>query len=298
MNRSPALLSRPLCLLTSLCLLNFSLLAGKCLDAAEAKPEPDQKVVYKSVGDVDLRLHIFLPPDSSDETPRPAIVFFFGGGWVGGSPSQFYGQSRALADRGMVAICAEYRVKKTHGTSPQECVADGKSAMRWVRSHADRFNIDPERIAAGGGSAGGHVASATATVAAFDAPSDDLAVSCLPSALVLFNPVFDNGPDGWGHDRVKDYWKEISPLHRLTDSVPPTVIFLGTKDKLIPVATAKAFQSKLRDLGVRCDLHLYEGESHGFFNRGEPYQDTLDKTIQFLDSLGYVKSSKPSLVPN
>ncbi|OYP34595.1 alpha/beta hydrolase [Rhodopirellula sp. MGV] len=258
--------------------------------AAKDKPQPDQTVVYKSVGEVDLELHLFEPPKASDPTPRAAIVFFFGGGWVGGSPSQFYGQSRALADRGMVAICAQYRVKKQHGTSPKECVADGKSAIRWVRAHADELNIDPQRIAAGGGSAGGHVAAATATVDQFDDPADDLAVSCRPNALVLFNPVYDNGPQGYGYDRVSEFYEAISPLHNLDADVPPTIVFLGTKDKLIPVETGEAFRDKLTELGVRNELHLYDGAPHGFFNSGDAYEDTLAKASEFLGSLGYLEN--------
>lgn len=266
----------------------FALLITPIAFAADPKPQPDETIVYKTVGDVELSMHVFQPPAADSAKPKPAIVFFFGGGWNGGTPSQFYGQSRALADLGMVAMCAEYRVNKTHGTSPRECVADGKSAIRWARANAARFGVDPDRIAAGGGSAGGHVAAATATLDAFDDPNDDLSVSCRPNALVLFNPVYDNGPEGYGYDRVNEYWKDISPLHNLSKATPPTIVFLGTKDKLIPVATGEAFKAKLDELGVRNELHLYEGAPHGFFNKGEPYKDTLAKAIGFLRSLGYV----------
>lgn len=258
------------------------------------KPQPDEEVVFKTVGDVELSLHVFLPQvesgvDSANDSGKPAIVFFFGGGWNGGTPSQFYGQSRRLADLGMVAFCAEYRVKSKHKTEPKVCVSDGKSAIRWVRANAKRYGIDADRIAAGGGSAGGHVASACATVTKFDDPQDDLDVSCIPAALVLFNPVYDNGPEGYGYSRVEDYWQDFSPMHLISATTPPATVFLGTKDKLIPVATAKQFQSKMQDLGVRSELHLYEGEGHGFFNKGQSYADTLEKTEQFLRSLGYVK---------
>jgi acetyl esterase/lipase len=275
---------------TAIAFLSLILTFNPLLDAQqpEPKPKPDEVVVYKTVGDVELSMHVFLPPPSDSRKPRAAIVFFFGGGWNGGTPSQFYGQSRAIADLGMVAMCAEYRIKKTHGTSPKECVSDGKSAIRWLRKHASRFQVDPDRIAAGGGSAGGHVAAATATVDDFDAPSDDLSVSCRPNALVLFNPVFDNGPEGYGYDRVQEYWQSFSPLHRLNRQTPPTIFFLGTKDKLIPVATGQAFQAKLAELGVRCEMHLYQDAAHGFFNKGEPYQDTLEKSITFLRSIGYL----------
>ena len=84
------------------------------------------------------------------------------------------------------------------------CCADAKSALRYVRAHATELGIDPQRIAAAGGSAGGHLAAFTALVDGLDDPQDDLAVSCKPNALVLFNPVFNNGPDQWGHGRVGD----------------------------------------------------------------------------------------------
>ncbi|MEO1525441.1 MAG: alpha/beta hydrolase [Planctomycetota bacterium] len=261
---------------------------SKAKKAKDEKPQPDEMVAYKTVGDVTLSLHAFMPQEESP-SPRPAIVFFFGGGWNGGTPSQFYGQSRHLADLGMACFCAEYRVKSRNGTTPKDCVSDGKSAVRWLRANAKRFNLDPDRIAAGGGSAGGHVAAATATVKAFDDPSDDSAVSAIPSALALFNPVYDNGPDGYGHSRVKEYWQDISPMHRLSKDVPPSIVFLGTKDKLIPVSTAESFQRKLQDLGVRSDLHLYQDAPHGFFNRDEAYKDTLKKTEEFFRSLGYIE---------
>ena len=127
---------------------------GCLLQAADLTP--DKMVVYKRVDDVELKLHIFEPPDRQANKPVPAIVFFFGGGWVGGTPTQFYHQCDYLASRGMMAISAEYRIKSKHGTTPFECVADGKSAIRWVRANAERLGINPDKIVAGGGSAGGH----------------------------------------------------------------------------------------------------------------------------------------------
>lgn len=271
-----------------LCLPGLLLTPGLAA-AQSAKPTPDKEVVYKTLDSGTLSLHVFNPPGHDPSKSASAIVFFFGGGWNGGSPSQFYGQSRAIADVGMVAMCAEYRVKSRNGTSPKECVGDGKSAIRWVRSHANDLGIDPDRIAAGGGSAGGHVAAATAMVDDFDDPSDDQSISPRPAALLLFNPVFDNGPEGYGYDRVKAYWQKISPLHNLDADSPPTIFFLGTQDKLIPVSTGKAYQDKMQALERRCEMHLYQDAKHGFFNKGEPYQDTLAKSLAFLKSLGYIE---------
>lgn len=245
---------------------------------------PDQILEYKQVGGTNLTLHLFNPPKHSASNKTSTIVFFFGGGWLGGTPKQFYPQSRHLALRGMVAICADYRTAED-GTSPQECVKDGKSAMRWVRSHAEELGIDPDKILAGGGSAGGHVAATTAVIDGFNEEGEDTSVSCKPAALVLFNPVFDNGLDGYGYDRVKDYWQDFSPLHNLNKHVPPTLVMLGTKDHLIPVATAEAYKVKMEEWGVRCDLILYKDQPHGFFNKAK-YGETLKAMDHFLVSLG------------
>lgn len=163
---------------------------------------PDEIIEYKqttdsSGGPVSLNLHVFNPEGHQASDSRPAIIFFFGGGWNSGSPSQFHPHCAYLASRGMIAISAEYRVRDFHGTSPQECVLDGKSAVRWVRQNAASLGIDPGKILAGGGSAGGHVAAAAGTLSGYEEPGEDLAVSSRPDALVLFNAVFDNGPTGY-----------------------------------------------------------------------------------------------------
>lgn len=252
---------------------------------------PDEQIVYKTVDGVELKLHVFKPEGHQATDKRAAVIFFFGGGWVGGSPGQFYPQSAYLASRGMVAMSAEYRVKSRNGTTPRECVKDGKSAVRWVRMHAEALGIDPDRIAAGGGSAGGHVAAVTGTTLAFEEAGEDLKISSRPDALVLFNPVFDNGPGRFGHQQVKEYWKEISPLHSISESAPPTIVFLGTQDEYVPVEVAKEYKSLMDQVGRRCDLHLYEGQPHGFFNvnRNNGYYEKTELEMdRFLQSLGFL----------
>lgn len=250
--------------------------------------------VYKHASGDDLYLYIFHPAGHDPKTDkRPAIVFFFGGGWVGGDPRQFEQHARYLAARGMVAMVADYRVKSRQDTGPKECVADGKSAIRWARKNAGRLGIDPDRIAAGGGSAGGHVAASTGMLDGLDDAGDDLSISSKANALALFNPVYDNGPGGWAHDRVADYWKEISPAHNITKDDPPAVVFLGTKDKLVPVATAEKFQADMEVAGLKSELHLYEGQPHGFFNEGKGgtgiFQDTIRKMDAFFVELGWIE---------
>mgnify|MGYP001181106176 CR=1 FL=1 len=247
---------------------------------------------YKEVGGAKLFLHIF-EPESKTKTKRPAIVFFFGGGWNGGTPKQFEPHCNYLASRGMVAITAQYRVKSRNKTTPFECVADGKSAIRWVRANADKLGVDPSRVAAGGDSAGGHVAAATGNCPGLEEKGENLKISIKPDALVLFNPVYDNSSKGFGHDRVKPKWKEISPLHNITKGSPPTIVFLGTEDKLIPVATGQEYDRRMKAVGSRSELHLYKDATHGFFNKGKKgdhYPDTIAKMDKLLVSLGWLKS--------
>lgn len=287
-----SLLSRMSCRCLSM-LVSLALLGSiACQAVAADPPQPTRKIVYKTVGDVELSLHVFEPAGHRADDKTPAIVFFFGGGWVGGTPGQFYPHCAYLASRGMVAASAEYRVKKAHGTSPYECVKDGKSAVRYMRAHAQELGIDPDHLAAGGGSAGGHVAAATATVRDFDEEGEDTSVSGVPNALVLFNPVYDNGPGGYGHDRVREHWQAFSPMHNIRQGIPPAIVFLGTKDKLIPVATGEAFRDKMREVGARSELVLFEDQPHGFFNHGRGdnsnYLQTVEAMDRFLESLGFL----------
>lgn len=263
--------------------------------AAEHPSAVTEIITFKTPGPGDsLKLHIYNPSGPSVPSRRPAIIFFFGGGWIGGTPSQFSMQAEHLASRGMVAICAEYRTKSSHNTSPFECVMDAKSAIRWIRKHADELDIDPDRIAAGGGSAGGHLAVAAATLKGFD-EDQCRSTSCRPDALVLFNPVFDNGPGGYGYERVKERYKQFSPIHNIRKGLPPTLVMLGTDDQLIPVATAKKFKSLAEKVKSRCDLKLYEGQAHGFFNYArnrDMYYRTVQDMDLFLESLGYLTDRK------
>lgn len=249
--------------------------------------------VYKTVGDRELKLYVTKPDEWKAADRRPAIVFYHGGGWVGGSPGQFTEHAKYLAARGMVAVQVEYRLLDRKGTDPPTiCVQDAKSAMRWVRTHAEQLGIDAERIASAGGSAGGHLAAFVGMVDGQDDPQDETAVSAKSQALVLFNAVFDNGPDGWGQKRVGDRYREFSPFHNISPDDPPAIVFLGSKDALVPVATAETFQRSMEKAGVDCEVKIFEGMPHGFFNHGKydnrPYYETVLAMDKFLGSLGWL----------
>lgn len=254
--------------------------------------------VYKKAGTRELKLFIEKPAGWKAADRRPAIVFFFGGGWVGGSPEQFLKQSEYLATRGMVGIRVEYRtIPKGDKGPPVVCCADAKSAMRHVRSHAAELGIDPQRIAAAGGSAGGHLAAFTSMMDGQDDPQDDLKVSCRANALVLFNPVFSNGPGQWGHQRLGERFKEFSPAHHIGKDTPPTIVFLGDQDNLIPVGVLRDFEKGMKQAGARCDAHVYPKAGHGFFNRDPHFTATLLETDRFLASLGWLQGPPTLKLP-
>ena len=253
---------------------------------------PDARVhTYKTVDEVVLRLWVFQPEDRADAEARPGAVFFFGGGWRTGSPAQFERQAKALRDRGMVGIVADYRVSSRHATHPWHAVADAHDALRWVRSHAGELGMDPERIAAGGGSAGGHLAAATATLAHPEGPDRELV---RPNALLLFNPaVVIADLEGTQRsealaERFERPLRAMSPYHHVAPGHPPTIIVHGAADTVVPLDDALAYCERVVAAGGDCNPVLYDGAGHGFFNR-EPYFDsTLQQMLGFLERLGWL----------
>jgi acetyl esterase len=256
-----------------------------------ADMEPDRAITYKSVGGVELKMDLFEPRDLKATDHRPAIVFFFGGGWSGGSTKQFYQQARAMADQGIVAFSADYRVKSRNKTTPFECVKDGKSAIRWVREHAAEFGIDPEKIVAAGGSAGGHVAACTGVIEDHEEGGEDPGVSSIPNAMILFNPVLDTTDKGYGAKSFEPGQQTgISPCHHVRKGIVPTIVFHGTADKTVPFENAERFTRLMKEAGNECVLVPFEGKNHGFFNGSffrksngdEDYDLTMSKSVEFL----------------
>ena len=316
----------PLTLLAALLLAPLA-----ALQAADDLPEPPVSwkyppempgasvEVYREVNGVKLNAYIFTPPGHRASDHRTAVLFFFGGGWKGGSPGQFLPQSLYLAQRGMVAIPCDYRVLSRHGVIPQDCLRDAKAAIRWARANATRLGIDPERIVAGGESAGGHLAAALALVPGFE-DGAHTEVSSMPNALALFNPAVvlspvDGHPALLSDEKIADIRtrtdgrpQEISPYHFVRAGLPPSILFHGTKDEAVPFPTVELFAKAMSAAGNRCELKAYEGQPHGFFNpgrgKGEPreeasrcFHSTIRELDEFFVSLGYLKpSDKPPLL--
>lgn len=290
---------------------------------AEDPPEPDaswkyppdmpgsRTEIYKRVGDVSLNAYIFEPKGHVAADSRPAIVFFFGGGWRGGTPGQFLPHCQHLAERGMVAISVDYRVKSRQDAWPQDCLEDAKSAIRWVRKNAKRLGIDPNRVATGGGSAGGHLAAATAIIKGFERESEDTSISSSPNAMVLFNPAVAltqvDGLKVVPEEKLEDIKErthgrpeEIAPINHVRAGLPPSIIFHGTADPTVLFVSVEEFAKRMTAAGNRCELMPYKDQIHGFFNAGRGkgearakanrnYHKTLVQMDAFLESLGYLE---------
>ena len=237
-------------------------------------------------------VYVYLGELKTSEKIHPAVVFFHGGGWKGGNPLQFIDYAEAAAKKEIVSILVEYRLENKHGATPFMSLEDAKSAMRFVRKQANDYHIDPNKIGAAGGSAGGHLAAACAVVEGFNAPEDDLSVSPRPDVLLLFNPVIDNGPNGYGYERVGEQYSVFSPIHNVKKNFPPTLFLTGSKDHLLPVSTVVSFGEKVDSVGGRCTIILYPGAEHGFYNLNKSvyyFKNTLGQFVQFLSEIGYVK---------
>lgn len=262
--------------------------------------EPDEVIEFKKPADgKPLKLFVYKP-ESPANSKLPCIVFFFGGGWTGGSPRHFFQQSDYFRRRGIVAISAQYRTKSSHKTPPRICVTDGKSAIRWAREHANELGVDPNRIIAGGGSAGGHVAACTGVLEDFEDENDDLKISSKPNAMILFNPVIDTTKKGYGAGKVQGDDKTVlSPVHHVEKGIPSTLIFHGTNDRTVPYENVVRFTRLMNEAGNKCKLISFEGLNHGFFNSSwirrsntdEAYAKTMHDSDVWLTELGMIDGS-------
>ena len=289
----------------------FLVLSASFTQGAQPYPprvNSDSVHTYKSVDGHDLKIWFFNPTiTSKTNASAPAILFFFGGGWYGGSPTQFVKYCELLSERGMVGIVADYRVKSRQGVQAKTCVEDALDALRYVTENAARLGIDPTRIGVGGGSAGGHLAASLGTIHV-----DDPAA---PKLMALFNPATVLAPipsnlldtplkalqklelinaaiqakEGQLRDRIGLEPVELSPFHHVANNSPPTIIFHGTNDKIVPYDSAILFASHLRKKGVYVDFKTYEEAGHGFFNREPYFSQTAKELDAFLLNLGWLE---------
>jgi acetyl esterase/lipase len=245
------------------------------LAAKASEPQPDESLSYVGQGGIEHKIFVFAPKGKVSN--RAGVVLYHGGGWKRGEPIQFYRHARFLADRGYVVFLPEYGLE-SDGVTPIGALRDAASAWEMVQEKASGYGVAPGRIAAGGGSAGGHLAATLAITTGLR----EKAVLAKPAALVLFNPVIDNGPEGYGFERVGDNWESFSPIHNIAAGHPDALFMVGDRDPLIPVTTAARYCALIIGSGADCRLSVDPGHGHSWFNKAG-FVLTLGLMTRFLD---------------
>lgn len=256
------------------------------------KPGNDDQVIhiheiYKTVDTFELKVDIFYTDQSLKKKNNTAIVFFHGGGWAYGSPSEFFTTCERYAKMGIVTFSVQYRLSIENGViphstiSPIESVMDAKSAMRWIRENAGKLHIDRNKIVASGQSAGGHLALCTAMIDEYNEKSDNLKISCRPDALLLFSACV-NAVEGWCDrllaERRNKIWS-ISPFHNVKGGLPPMIEFHGIDDEQVPKWTVQFFEIEMKKKGNYFEQHMFEGRKHYLGGENPKYSRYYDDEI-------------------
>ncbi len=234
-----------------------------------------------------LRVEAHVFDDGKAGPPRAAIVLLHGGGWVAGDATWVYPRARRFAEAGMLAVSVEYTLG-----NPDTATADTRAIIRWLRANAHALNIDPNRIAAYGVSAGGQLAvSAAQSTEAEDQPN----------AIVLVSPALDLQRDGWFRRLAGEETADVlSPLANVRPGLPPTLILQGDVDTETPLRGAQAFCDAMQANAGHCVLKIYIGYGHLFTPAGindretpQPDPEVSAQASAFADSflrhLGYIR---------
>jgi acetyl esterase/lipase len=261
--------------------------------ADEAKTVQENDVVYRTVGGAELKLDLARP---EGDGPFPAVFVIHGGAWRGGNKESNRGLLQQFARKGYVAASPQYRFCPKE-TFPAQ-VHDVKAAVRWLRSHAKDYRVDPARVGAMGFSAGGHLALMLGLTGPDDGLEGDVTAEAPSSRVQAVVNYF--GPTDLGADDIPDVSKPLvrdflggtpaekpeavkkaSPLTYVTKDDPPILTFQGTKDPLVPHTQAVKLTDAQTAAGVGGRVELLVGAGHGW--QGDEIGRTTVETFQFFD---------------
>jgi acetyl esterase/lipase len=262
--------------------------------AAPARPDDvrvEEGIIYATHGGEELQLDIAAPAGG---TLRPAVLFIHGGGWARGKRQAYSGAIREAARKGYVAATVSYRFAPKHPWPAQ--LEDVRAALRWLRSNAEKYGIDPGRIAAGGMSAGGHLSlmlglrpeglegeeAGIAAVVNYFGPTD--------MTVDQFNDFVDGlleGLAGGKREEKAAAYRDFSPVTHISAGDAPVLTFQGTEDPLVPDEQARTLHAALDKARIPNRLEILEGRGHGW--AGEDMERTERRAFEFLDA--YLKGS-------
>ena len=247
--------------------------------------------VYAEVGGRKLKMDIFQP--DAERSLQAAVLLLHGGGWRVGDKSMMMPFGEELAKHGFVALAPEYRLLPEAAWPAQ--IQDVKTAVCWVRKNAEELQIDPDKIAVQGFSAGGHLALMVGGTGgireliggAYDDVSDAVA------AVVSFFPPIefttDKPADGvtpasvlLGDEATEEGARAASPLSYMDDKFPPTFLLHGTDDTMVPVCTSQRVFEKLNAMNVDVEIHLYPKHTHEFARLPSMLQTVQAEIVLFL----------------
>ena len=259
-----------------------------------------EKMVYKQVMEKELAVDIFYTNETIDREENPAIAFFHGGGWSSGSPAEFHNACRRYANKGFICFSFAYRLSVREDgliphpdITPVESVMDARSALRWLKGHAQDWNIDPEKVIAAGQSAGGQLALSTVLIDHVNERTDNMAIDPTPCALLLYASNV-NTIEAWTDhlfgERRQEIWS-ISPYHHLKSGMPPAIEFHGTEDPMVNFWIVEFFKEKTLALGNHFEQIPFEGKGHYLAEGDTTYatyfdEAVLDRTDNFLEEFG------------
>ena len=230
-----------------------------------------------------LLADVYVPEtDPANNQLRPAVIVIHGGSWQRGDRGRMVAAATALAERGYVAVNIEYRLAPRYQyPAPLE---DCRAAVRWVRENAREWRVDPARIGAFGYSAGGHLALLLATTHA--GPGDVTGIQAVvagaaPADLSAF---IENRPMklllGAGRDDAPELYRMASPITHISTDDPPTFLYHGRDDWIVPVDQSRRMAHALRQNGVV--VQIYESEQ-GHLTAAVRNAAELSRAVDFLD---------------
>jgi acetyl esterase/lipase len=255
---------------------------------------PDSVQVYKTIGDIELSVHIFYPEGHTSADSAASILFFHGGGLRVGDPRQGYDIADAFTPVGAVIISVQYRLLDSSADTLDQIIADAKSAVRWVRTNANDLGLDPDRIATMGHSAGAFLALATGTITEFDEPLENSLVSSVPNTMVLWSPTLARSDNGETSIVPEGYvMEDLTPATYLRDGLPQATFMVGTEDNIAnPGDAVELFEAAYRAAGNISEFHLIEGADHFFFDP-DHFAQMLVWAGDYLQIIGYTEAETP-----